>query len=419
VFDDDVVVAGLSGVEPACLDGPALAAWVVRLERVRAAVDAASTAAVGEFDRRGLCQVDGVVTTAAWLAHRGRMSGAVARERVKVARALPWLPVVRAAFAAGRMSFEEVGLFARARVPATAAAMEAHETGLVEATRRLRVDDVGRVLQRWRSWADADGAEPAAAGRLEAARLGDRVVLSGELDAVDGEIVLGHLDALCEDIYEAEKADGVLSSPAQRRAAALVEMARRSAGATGKAAATPLITLVVRAEDLAAGRGATTDRGDLVPDPALRRLLCDSSAAAVVLDALGEPVDLGRKVRTASPAQRRALVVRDRGCVFPGCDRPPGWCQAHHLRPWDSDGPTDLANLALLCARHHHLVHEGGWTIRRTTDPPEWDVHRPDGTRLDPDPAPSPAPHDLARAHGGRRTRFGSGRPPPRRRPVA
>lgn len=264
--------------------------------------------------------------------------------------------------------------------------MDAHEADLVARTRTLRVDDVGRALVQWRSWADADGREPPAAGRLEAARLGDRVVFSGELNTVDGEIVLGHLDALCEDLYRAEKADGQLSSPAQRRAAALVEMARRSAGATAKTAAKPLITLVVRAEDLAAGRGGTTDRGDHVPDPALRRLLCDTSMAAVVLDALGEPVDLGRKVRDASTAQRRALLVRDGGCVFPGCDRPPGWCHAHHLRPWDDDGPTDLNNLALLCSRHHHLVHDGGWTLRRTTDPPDWDVHRPDGTRLDPHP---------------------------------
>ena len=377
-------------MEPGCLDGAALASWAVALERLRAAVDAASMAAVGEFDRRGLCQVDGVVTTASWLAQHGRMSGAAARQRVKVARALPHLPVVREALDAGRMSFEEVGLFARARVPATAAAMAAHEAELVQLSGTLRVDDVARMLHRWRSLADGDGTAPDdRADHLDAARAGDgRVVFSGELGTVDGEIVLGHLDQLCADLYRAEQADGQLSTPSQRRAAALVEMARRSSGATATTAAKPLITLVVRAEDLAAGRGGTTDRGDAVPDPALRRLLCDTAMAAVVLDALGEPVDLGRKVRTATPAQRRALLVRDRGCVFPGCDRPPGWCQAHHLRPWEAEGPTDLANLALLCSRHHHLVHEGGWTIRRTADPPHWDVRRPDGTRLDPMPGP-------------------------------
>jgi hypothetical protein len=78
----------------------------------------------------------------------------------------------------------------------------------------------------------------------------------------------------------------------------------------------------------------------------------------------GAVLDAGRTRRTINPAQRAALNVRDKGCVFDGCDRPPSWCQGHHIREWVRDhGPTDLDNLILLCHHHHHAVHEGGWTI--------------------------------------------------------
>jgi HNH endonuclease len=81
-----------------------------------------------------------------------------------------------------------------------------------------------------------------------------------------------------------------------------------------------------------------------------------------------QPLEVGRTTRTVAPAQRNALVVRDGGCAFPGCDRPQGWCEAHHLRHWAHGGPTDLANLALLCWAHHRAVHEGGWQLGRDPD---------------------------------------------------
>jgi hypothetical protein len=81
-----------------------------------------------------------------------------------------------------------------------------------------------------------------------------------------------------------------------------------------------------------------------------------------------QPLEVGRTTRTVAPAQRNALVVRDGGCAFPGCDRPQSWCEAHHLHHWAHGGPTDLANLALLCWAHHRAVHEGGWQLGRDPD---------------------------------------------------
>jgi HNH endonuclease len=105
------------------------------------------------------------------------------------------------------------------------------------------------------------------------------------------------------------------------------------------------------------------------PDGLAARL---QAAVALLPAALGgapaQPLELGRAVRVVSAAQRTALAVRDGGCSFPGCDRPLAWCDAHHLRHWLHGGPTDLANLVLLCRAHHRAVHEGGWRLHRHPD---------------------------------------------------
>jgi hypothetical protein len=81
-----------------------------------------------------------------------------------------------------------------------------------------------------------------------------------------------------------------------------------------------------------------------------------------------QPLEVGRTSRVVQAAQRAALAVRDGGCGFPGCERPPAWCEAHHRRHWLHGGPTDLANLALVCRAHHRAVHEGGWKLARQAD---------------------------------------------------
>jgi len=126
------------------------------------------------------------------------------------------------------------------------------------------------------------------------------------------------------------------------------------------------------------GQGAIADRGPAAgPDPSdpaeLEGLQGRLRAAMTWLPptlggAPSQPLDVGRSTRVVSPAQRSALAVRDTGCVFPGCDRPLGWCDAHHRWHWVDGGPTDLANLALLCRAHHRAVHEGGWQLTRGPD---------------------------------------------------
>ena len=122
-------------------------------------------------------------------------------------------------------------------------------------------------------------------------------------------------------------------------------------------------------ESLAPGLGrlglCEIDGAGPVSTATIQRLTCDGAIRRVVVDTRSEVLDVGRARRLATPAQRAALRVRDRGCVFPGCDRPSEWCQAHHLVPFEDGGATDLDNLCLLCSHHHHLVHEGGWSLER------------------------------------------------------
>lgn len=151
----------------------------------------------------------------------------------------------------------------------------------------------------------------------------------------------------------------------QRRAEALIEVCRRATETShdkpgGGVKATLILTMDVDHLRTRLDAGRTLggiDHGTRLAPETVRRLACDARIIPAVLGARGEPLELGRSVRLFSPGQVAALWLRDSGCTFPGCERPPHWCDAHHLRHWADDGRTDLSNAALLCARHHTVVH--------------------------------------------------------------
>jgi Domain of unknown function (DUF222)/HNH endonuclease len=152
-------------------------------------------------------------------------------------------------------------------------------------------------------------------------------------------------------------------TPAQRRADALVELARQRMEAAG---GRPHVSLIVRSETLAgspAAPGGELGRAGVVPGDTALRIACDASVSIITVDGKDGLLNVGRARRTFPPSLRRAAVVRDRGCRFPGCDCPPEWTDGHHLQHWASGGETKMANLVLLCRRHHRLVHEGGWRL--------------------------------------------------------
>jgi hypothetical protein len=115
------------------------------------------------------------------------------------------------------------------------------------------------------------------------------------------------------------------------------------------------------------------DCGTLLGPETVRRLGCDGAVIAAVLGADGEVLHFGRTRRLFTSAQTRALWLRDRHCTYPGCSTPATWCDAHHIRHWADGGPTDLSNAALLCGRHHTVVHRDRLTAAFTTGGVVWD----------------------------------------------
>lgn len=183
---------------------------------------------------------------------------------------------------------------------------------------------------------------------------------------------------------------------ASRRVDALVALARAAlaAGATPDDGDDLTEVLVVVDHDVLALRSEVgrcqLHNGPPIGSHTARRLCCDALIRPL-LHRDGQPLDLGRAQRLVNRAQRRALRFRDGpGCAFPGCGA--RHVDAHHLVFWDDGGPTDLANLCLLCRHHHRLLHEGGYRAELVDGRPRF--HRPDGTPIRP---PDPPPPDLAR----------------------
>ncbi len=141
-----------------------------------------------------------------------------------------------------------------------------------------------------------------------------------------------------------------------------------------------------------------------------RRIACDATAHPLLVDPQWQPLAYGRAARVVPPALRRAIAQRDGGCRFAGCDRPAPWCDAHHLTHWAHGGKTDPDNLALVCSYHHHLLHEGGYTLTRTPHGC-WTTRRPDGTAI-PDPSRA-HDHQPGRPGGTDRPGGTESRPPP------
>ena len=140
-------------------------------------------------------------------------------------------------------------------------------------------------------------------------------------------------------------ADAFLAHPQEERAQLVTELA--------------IVLERDRMQDDPAALTARLEDGGHVPAETLRRVACDCAVRAVVTDEQGSPLDVGRRSRVIPERLRRALALRDRHCRFPGCTHR-AWLDAHHVEHWLHGGPTDLANLVLLCPTHHRLVHEGG-----------------------------------------------------------
>jgi 5-methylcytosine-specific restriction protein A len=135
----------------------------------------------------------------------------------------------------------------------------------------------------------------------------------------------------------------------------------------------PVLTVQIRLEDLEQrARAGMLEFGGQLSPAALRHLACDCGVVPVVFDGAGQPLDVGRLTRSIPDGLRRAVTARDRGCAHPGCDRPPSWCEIHHVLPWEHGGPTALGNLVMLCKAHHRQIHTTDWAVRLRGGLPEF-----------------------------------------------
>jgi Domain of unknown function (DUF222)/HNH endonuclease len=402
----------------------ALAEHVLELRRLVDRLEGQWLQRLAAVDGRGAAGADQGVpaaSTASWLRNRLHMGATAANSAVGTARALfrgP-LPQTAQALCAGELSVAHASVLAHgtSELP-TPTAAEAEPT-LVAAARRLDPARLRQVIAHLRSTVDPEGADRRAERHHDqrwlwvAPTLEGRVALQGLLEPEAGHILL----AAIEPLAHPHSADDARSG-GQRRADALTELARRALEGdqlpqTG--GVRPQLLVTVDLDSLLGYPGAVGGEagwaGPLSPE-ACRRLACDGAVTRVLVTrqpshhedpsehedpgghhapgrqgsladrlqaamallppilggAPSQPLDVGRASRVITPAQRSALAVRDRGCVFPDCARPLAWCEGHHLVHWADGGPTDLANLTLVCRAHHRAVHEGGWQLTRGPD---------------------------------------------------
>jgi hypothetical protein len=405
----------LDAVDAAAVPSSVLGEHLVALDGALARLAGVRARWLAEFDRTDGGAADGAVNTAAWLRRSCRTGDQDARTQVRVAAALRRLPTVAAALEAGEISWAH----AVALVPVltdAAERLDAADAAAIERTllELARVDSVDRLRIAVRHTANAldpDGALTRAErdfGRrwLTAAVTDEGLVhLQGVLDAEGGAILLSALDAATGPPTPEDN-----RSRGQARADALVDLAQRQldggtlptvGGRRPHLTLTASIETLRREERQAHGPWPTqTETQTPTPTPAThaapalrwtgpiptdtaRRLACDALVTRLLLDNDGPPLHLGHTHRLVSPAQRVALAHRDGGCVFGGCERPPEWCDAHHIRSWLDGGATDLENLCLLCRFHHRFVHEYGWVVTRDALG-RYTVERPPGASRAP-----------------------------------
>jgi hypothetical protein len=308
---------------------------------------------VAELDRRGRWAESGWASCAEWLAWRCALTPRAAREHVRVARRLPELALIHAAFARGELSYAKVRALTRV-------ATAENEEELLALASVFTAAQLERAVRAYRRVTTAEARE-----LQEGAYLGvfweadGSLSIHGRLAPEDGALLLRALEAMRDTLWK-EGRGSAEPRPARQasNAEALVAVAESALARPGESRpGGERYQVVVHADEGVLSRdgegGCELHDGSALAPETARRLACDASI-----------VRNGRKTRTIPPALRRALRARDRDCRFPGCDNR-RFLDAHHVHHWARGGATTLGNLVLLCRRHHRLVHEGGWHVDR------------------------------------------------------
>jgi hypothetical protein len=347
-------------------------AWFAALKRLDGASSAIRARLIACLQRSRTPEDSGHAGTPSYLREHLGVSGREASKQDALARDLRQLPRTAAALAAGDIGPEQAGAIGQASRRGVLGAPGETEDQLLPVARDSSSDALRRHIRDEEHRVDRDSLKKQerrqqALRSASLNRRGDGMwELHARLPSEPGEQLAAALAAF-------RTPDGPDTPMAERRSSdkrtadALSDLVRATlqAGAPVTGGVRPQLNVTIPIELLVPGAdgAGTTDHGGVLSGEAVQRLSCDADVRWILTRRSTEVLDVGRTTRRWTTGQRRALVVRDGGCRGPGCDRPPAWCDAHHVQWWSQDGPTSLDNGLLLCRRHHRLVHDDGWSL--------------------------------------------------------
>jgi hypothetical protein len=371
---------------------------VEQLAQLRAVAAGIEAGAVAEADHRDLGKAKlHYGSTGDWLTHLGGLRKGEGRRVVARAHALTGpLESTREAMTDGRVSPEQADVIVKSvdALPSGTAVRARGEQTLLEQAGSFDATDLARTGRHLVHVVDPDADDRKLERQLDReerashhtrflAIVGDGaggVRLKGRGSAEDGALLKAALMPLTAPAPAVDEHDGehdgeLVHDPRDAGARmwdALVTVAQHAVDTDlppDSHGAPTRLMVTTTLDSLTTGlTGLADDAAQELSVATIRRLACDAEIIPAVLGTRGEPLDVGRAKRLVTPALWAALVIRDRHCAFPGCDRPPLMCHAHHIRHWISGGETKLDNLVLLCGHHHRTIHHSPWEIRLNPD---------------------------------------------------
>jgi hypothetical protein len=396
----DRLQADVRSAEIGELDWSLVADETVALERERERLDHLIGCLLSDLQARGAHVRDGARNMATWLTQRTGQRRDITGSRCALATKLRSMPATDAAVGEGRVTGSHAQVLGRCLNERTAEVFAEQEDVLVGVAETMSADELAAFVEAWLRMFDPDGPDPGEGpedsfhlSQTLEGRLKGRFDLGGD-GAIRAKAIFDEAtsqirreDKAARDVDPTDPRAGETMS--RRRARALLRILDRAAVSPGNPARRePLFTVHTNLPTISGTAAPEQWMAALelqwraaVPASLLDRWSCDASIARMVLDAEGIPLDHGRAVRTATAAQRRALVARDGpNCAVPGCDVRAGWCQAHHVTHWRPHGLTDLDNLHLGCEHHHARIHAGDLIVRMVEGRPRFFL--PDGRAL-------------------------------------
>jgi hypothetical protein len=313
--------------------------------------------------------ISGSSSAASWISRTCNMSVNSAADRLRVGEQLQSLPKVAAALSSGEIGFQSASLLCHLRDWLGENRDLFDEDEMLGYAREYSVFSLRKLCNVARHVADPDRFFQEAEAdftrrRLHISLMSDGMyAIDGTLDPECGAAAKTALDSLSRRRGEEDGRSG--SQRMHDALAELVHHAMDQGTLPRRNGVRPHVTVTTTLEALKGEVGvppSDLEFGLPISSKTMERIACDCSISRVLL-ADSMVMDVGRATRVTSAPRRRALIVRDKGCRFPGCDRPVNWTNPHHIIFWARGGPNSIANEVLVCFYHHRLVHEGGWQV--------------------------------------------------------